>query len=249
MKLTNKEKVEKYLKVEKHNIFASTDLVIRLDINEFKIDEEELVDVADTGEETSAEELLGSISIPGMLNIEIPKANDEIQLYFPFDINLILPENVEKEGTVKSFYYSAGDLICFATTKSAATDIMILDRLFENRIKYLSGDMEKMLMAVYDQIKSSGTNVKMHHIATILTLLHGEYTSGGFTPARLTKKGVYSKYNAINTKESAHRFNSGVGFNYGYTKDVITDNITRTYDTEPTDLEKVIAGDFDSLGK
>lgn len=251
-KLTDAQKVEKYFKIEEHNIFAAVDMIIRIDADELKPDEDELIDISDTSdddlEEIKEEELIGSISIPGMFTAEIPEKNDEIQLYFPFDINLILPDVIEKDKSITTYYYNAGDLVCFATTKSNATDIMILDKLFENRIKYLSGDLEKHVTAIYEQMKSTN-NVSMHHIETILTLLYGEYTSGGFTPTRLTKNAVYSKDNAINTKESAHRFNAGLGFNYGYTKDVVVDNITRTYDTDKTDLEKIISGKFDELGK
>ncbi len=139
-------------------------------------------------------------------------------------------------------------MICFANTKSSATDIMILDKLFENRVKYLRGDMPKLVIAIYDQLLNT-VNVKMHHIETILTLLYGEYDEGGFTPTRLTNDAKYSANNAINTKESAHRFNASSGFNYGYTKDVISDNITRTYKTEKTDLEKIISGNFEELKK
>ena len=249
----SKAKAEKYLRIEEHNIYAKYDIIIRLDMVELKAQEEELIDISEGSSDVDSsgntqEELVGTMVIPGMINIEVPELNDEIQLYFPFDINLIVPDQREKDGDIMIHYYSKGDLICFATTKSSATDIMILDRLFENRVKYLSGDLEKHVTAIYDQMVNT-KNVQMHHVETILTLLYGEYTSEGFMPERLLKNPTYPKSHAINTKESAHRFNGGVGFNYGYTKDVITDNISRTYTTDKTDIEKVISGDFDSLGK
>ena len=243
-KLSNEQKVNKYLDVQEHNILAKFDLVIRIDSDELKVHDEELIDISSDG----PEEFVGSISIPGILNIEVPEENDEIQLYFPFDINLAVSEVSEKDGAVTTYYYSKGDMICFANTKSSATDIMILDKLFENRIKYLRGDLQKHIIAIYDQLINTA-NIKMHHIETILTLLYGEYDDNGFTPTRLTKNAKYTKNNAINTKESAHRFNAGVGFNYGYTKDVISDNIARTYTPNKTDLEKIISGDFEGLNQ
>jgi hypothetical protein len=242
-KLTTKEKIEKYLTIEEHRIVAYMDLIIRIDSDELKLDDEELVDVSDESSET----LVGSIKIPGILNIEV-QGQDELQLYFQFDINLVIPDFYEKDGSVTTYYFNKGDLICFASTKSNATDIMVLDKLFENRVKYLRGDLQKHAVAIYDQLLST-TNVQMHHIETILTLLYGEYTDEGFIPTRLTSNQKYTKSNAISTKQSAHRFNSGVGYNYGYTKDAVSDNITRTYDPEKTDLEKIIAGRFDELGK
>ena len=241
-KLGSKEKVFKYLDVQKNHMYAKMDLIIRIDEDDFKIEDEELIDISDT----DSEELVGSINIPGILNIEVPSENDEIQLYFPFDINFVISDQVEKSGSISTYYFSKGDMVAFALTKSSATDIMILDKLFENRIKYLRGDLEKHVVAIYDQLLNT-SNIRMHHIETILTVLYGEYTSDGFDPVRLTKNQKYGKINALNSKDSAHKFNAGVGFNYGYTKDVIVDNITRTYTTEKTDLEKVISGDFEDL--
>lgn len=241
-KLSSKEKVFKYLDVQKNHFYAKYDIIIRIDEADFKVEDEELVDIS----EDDTESLVGSINIPGILNVEVPEENDEVQLYFPFDINFVVSDNVEKEGTVSTYYFTKGDLIAFAMTKSSATDIMILDKLFENRIKYLSGDLPKHIIAIYDQLLNTA-NIRMQHIETILTVLYGEYTDDGFEPTRLTKNQKYSKANALNSKDSAHKFNAGVGFNYGYTKDVIVDNITRTYTTEKTDLEKVISGDFEEL--
>ena len=242
-KLTTKQKIEKYLDIEEHRILAKTDIIIRINSDELKVDDEELVDISDD----SSEELVGSVKIPGILNIEIP-GQDEVQLYFKFDINFVIPDDYEKDGSTTIYYFSAGDVICFASTKSNATDIMTIDKLFENRVKYLRGDLEKQVVAIYDQLVNT-RNIMMHHIETILTVLYGEYESTGFVPVRLTSTQKYTKSNALNTKQSAHRLNAGLGFNYGYTKDVISDNITRTYKTEKTDLEKVISGQFDELGK
>lgn len=244
-KLNTEQKINKYLKVEEHQITANYELIIRIDSDELKIENEELIDIS---EEDGGEELVGSIHMPGILNIEIPSENDEVQLYFPFDINFVVPATYEKEGNITTYYFEKGEMICFASTKSSATDIMILDKLFENRVKYLRGDLAKHIIAIYDQLLNT-TNVKMHHIETILTLLYGDYTDDGFVPTRLTPRANYSKNNALSTKESAHRFNAGVGFNYGYTKDVVADNISRSYTTEKTDLEKIISGEFEQLQK
>ncbi len=241
-KLSNQQKVDKYLKIEKNHIYAKYDLIIRIDNEEMKVGEEELVNTSSD----ENEELQGSISIPGMLNIEIPSENDEIQLYFPFDVNLI-SNNASKNKNLTTYSYDKDELVCFANTKSSATDIMILDKLFENRVKYLRGDLPKHIIAIYDQLINT-KNIQMHHIETLLTVLYGEDTSEGFSPTRLASR-KYSKKNALSSKDSAHKFNSSVGFNYGYTKDVVADNISRKYDTEKTDLEKVIAGNFDELGK
>jgi len=243
LKLSHAEKVKKYLRVEKNHIYTKYDICITIDSDEMKVDEEELVDVS----ETETDNLQGSVSIPGMLNIEIPDENDEIQLYFKFKINLIIPDNVQRDKSIYHYYYQKGDLITFAQTKSNATDIMILDSLFENRIKYLRGDLPKQVLAIYDQFINT-KNIQLHHIETVLTVLYGEYTEDGFYPVRLLPNQQYTKSNALSTKESAHRLNAATGFNYGYTKDNISDNITRKYETPKTDLEKVISGRFDELG-
>jgi len=240
-KLSTKQKIEKYLTIDEHQIMAKTDLIIRIDSDELKIEDEELVDVSDDVSDV----LVGSIKIPGILNIEVD--NDTVQLYFPFDINFVIPDVYTKDKNITTYEFKENDMICFASTKSNATDIMILDKLFENRVKYLRGDLAKHIIAIYDQLLST-SNISMQHIETILTVMYGEYNAEGFVPVRLNSQ-KYTKANAISTKASAHRFNAGNGFSYGYTRDVISDNITRTYEPELTDLEKVISGKYDELGK
>lgn len=235
-----KNQISDYLIVEEHRILANEHLIIRLDSDDFKIDDDELLDISDD----SSEELVGSIQIPGMLNIEAPK--ESFQLYFNFEINFVIPEVSSKDKNITTYEFEKGDIICFASTKSNNTDIKVVDKLFENRVKYLRGDLEKQTMAIYDQLKATA-NIKMHHIETILTTLYGEYEKDEFIPVRLTKNQKYTKDNALSTKDSAHKFNSAVGFNYGYTKDNIVNNISRKYVPTKTDLEKVIGGNFDDL--
>ena len=247
MKLTYEQKINKYLKVEKHSIFAKTKVIIEINLKELNSsDEDNLIDVSDN-EESTSEDLVGSISMPGILNMKFPEFNDELQLYFPFDVNLIIPESIDKNKDDITHYYEAGDRICFALTKSEATDILVLDKLFENRVIYLRGELYKQIVAIYDQLLST-ENIMFHHIEVLLTVLYGVETEQGFELVRLTPEQKYSKINAIGTQKSAQKFNSAQGFSYGYTKDAIIENITRTNNPEKTDLEKVIGGHFDQLG-
>lgn len=238
--MTNKQKIDEYLKIDEHHIYADVSLTINIDSDDFKINDEELVDVSDS----ESDELVGSIRIPGILNIIIP-GEDELQLYFKFDINFVIPDNSTRDDTITTYYFEKGDLICFATIKSNTTNIRVLDKLFENRVKYLKGDLQKHVIAIYDQLLSTA-NIQIHHIETILTMMYGEETTDGFVPVRLGSQ-KYTKYKALSTKDSSHKFNAAMGFDYGYTKDVINNNITRKYETVKTDLEKIIAGEYDDL--
>lgn len=240
--MTNKQKIEKYLKVEENHIYADTSLTIVLDSDDFKMNDDELVDISDS-EDDSTSDLVGSLNIPGILNLLT--SDDSFQLYFNFDINFVIPSNFVKDKNLSTYYFEKGDLICFAKIKSSNTDIRILDKLFENRVKYLRGDLQKHVIAVYDQMLVN-QNVQMHHLETLLTVLYGENSKDGFIPVRLGSQ-QYTKDKALSSKESAHKFNSAVGFDYGYSKDVINNNITRKYDTVKTDLEKIIGGHFDEL--
>ena len=234
------KQINRFITVEEHRIIAKEPLIVRIDSNDFKIEDEELVDISDD----TSEDLVGSILIPGMINIECE--GEEMQLYFKFDINFCLPETFEKKGDVTTYYFEKNDMICFASTKSNVTNIKIIDKLFENRVKYLKGDLEKQVVAIYDQMLST-VNVSMHHIETILTTLYGEDVDGEFKQIRLTSGQKYTKFNALSSKDSAHKLNSANGFNYGYTKDNIVNNISRKYNPVKTDIEKVIGGDFDNL--
>jgi len=240
---SEKKKILKYLNVEKNKIYAKEPVSITINLNEMKAGDDELVDISEVN--SDKEELVGSVRIPGIFTINAEN-NITIDMYFSFHLNLIISETINKEDDLVTYYYNPGDLICYETTKSNATNIMILDTLFENRVKYLNGDLPKHVMAIYDQIVNTN-NIKIHHITTLLTVLYGEVTSEGFTPVRLTKSQKYSKNNAINTKTSAHKLNSDIGFGYGYTNESVAENISRKYVPTKTDIEKVINGEFDDL--
>ena len=236
------KKLNKYLDIQEHNIYAKYNLQIIIDSEDFKISE----DMIDIAEDDASEDIQGVLNMPCMFDIEVPEENDEVQLYLAMNVNLIVPDNVSKQGSISTYTYQKGDRICYASTKTNATNISTIDKLFENRVKYLRGDMPKLVTAIYEQFKST-KNIKMHHIEAIVSMLYGEYTDDGFVPVRLLKNQKYTKDNALTTKDSSHKLKEAAGFNYGYSKNVIVDNISRTYSNGLTDIEKIIAGKFDEI--
>jgi len=242
LKLTTSQKLEKYFEISKHKIICKYNTVVRLNKNDFKIDDEELLDVSGDDDDEILETV---ISIPGSIIVEIPEFNDEINIYLPFNINLTIPEDNEVNKGIIIHNYIPGDILFSATTKSNSTNIKTVDKLFENRVKYLNGEIDKQILAIHQQILSTN-NIMLHHIETILTVLYGENTKEGFKPVRLIDM-KYIKDRAITTKTSAHKLNNGQGFSYGYTKDAISENITRTTSNTSTDLELIIGGHYDEL--
>jgi hypothetical protein len=236
---SSKGKYNKYFKIEEHKIYTTVKCIVYIDLNEYKISDEDI----ETDEDNDFED---SMNIPGIFTVNIPEENDTVDFYFDFNINLIYPSAHSKEKNIVKLEYEAGDLLVYAETKSVDTNIEIIAALFDNRVKYIRGDVQTIIKSIYKQM--SGTvKMKMHHISTILTTLYGEDTEDGFKPIRLTKKQDYNKSNALSTKESAHKLGVATGFNYGYNQEAINNNITRKYDPPKSDMDNIIDGDYDKI--
>lgn len=213
---------DKYLNITKNEVHTKFKAIIRLSTEEYKVEDNDLLD--DEEFELMAGET-SSFSIPGTFEIEFPEQGDTINIFLPFLINLIKPDEYTINSKEMIFYYDEGDLIFNCFVKKSETNIEILNNMFENRVKYLRGHLEEQLYAIWSQLKST-TNYRMCHLSLVLSLLYAkvEVTNNGKEELliRHTKDQEYKKEYAINTKDSSHLFNLGAqSFNYGYTNEAL----------------------------
>lgn len=220
----------KYLNIKENEIYTKFPCVIRLSMEEYKVSDNDLLDEEDfqllAGEESS-------FKIPGTLEIEYPEQGESINLFLPYSINLIKPEDFSVTSKEMVFNFEEGDLIINAFNRIVETNIETLNNLFENRVKYLRGYIAEQLEAIWSQLEST-TNYRAHHLGVILSLLYakmGKDSSGkntGPVLVRHTPEQEYKKEYAINTKDSSHFFNFGAqAVNYGYTNDAIWQSINK----------------------
>ena len=237
--------LKKYCRIEKQYVYAKKDCVIHIDEKDFKSLEEDMIDVSDDQNSennvSDSEELSSSIVMPGSFDITFDD-NIVIEIYLSFDINLIVHEQSKNKG-IKSYYYKKGDLIFCAFTKTNTTNIMKLTSLFNNSIKYLSGKIDKQLLEIHNQMVSTN-NVMMHHLEVLLSQVYVVNTEDGPMPLRMTGQ-EYSKDAARSIKESAHLLLSdSQSFNFGYTKDMITNSLAGNTYNGRSDMDDIIIGKF-----
>lgn len=220
----------KYLTIKENEIYTKFPCTIRLSMEEYKVSDNDLLDEEDfqllAGEESS-------FKIPGTLEIEYLEQGESINLFLPYSINLIKPEDFSVTSKEMIFNYEEGELIINAFNRVIETNIETLNSLFENRVKYLRGFIAEQLEAIWSQLEST-TNYRSHHLMLILSLLYAKMSKDsnnnnlGPILVRHTPEQEYKKEYAINTKDSSHFFNFGPqATNYGYTNDAIWQSINK----------------------
>ena len=241
-----KEKFNKYLYIKDNVVYTKVPAKIYLDLTEYKNITED-IETNFKNEEFNAgiEEVGNTYEIPGFFILQFPDSNDSIQFYFPYTIFIFQTDNSDVTSKYIEINYDSNSPIFYAKFKKEVTDIKILDKLFENGIKYLSDNIPFLIINIWKQFKPT-INLPLHNIEIILSQLFAKRIDDKWTPVRLTPEQQYCKEYAINTKKSAHYFNKTLGFLYGYSNDALLTSITNpsNLDNKSSYLEKMIEGDF-----
>ena len=242
-----KEKFNKYLYIKDNIVYTKVPAKIYLDLTEYKNISED-IETTFNNENYNAgiEEVGNTYEIPGFFILQFPEDNDSIQFYFPYNIFIFQTDNSDVTSKYIEINYEAESPVFYAKFKKEATDIKILDKLFENGVKYLSDNIPFLVLNIWKQFKPT-MNLPLHNIEVILSQLFAQKINGKWVPTRLTPDQRYCKDCAINTKQSAHYFNKTLGFLYGYSNDALVTAITNpsNLDNNSSYLEKMIEGNFE----
>lgn len=239
-----KEKFNKYLEIKNGIVYTKTKARIRFDLSEYKNINEEF-DLEESGDEVSIEQTSNNTyEVPGFFSVEFPDEMDSIHFYFPYNVYVFISEDSNESSKEIILNYDEDAPIFYAKYKKTDTNIKILDKLFENGVKYLSNDMNLLIYNIWKQI-SATLNIPWHHIEMIVSQLYVVKENGKYIPVRLSKDQHYSKECAVNTKQSAHKLNDLLGFFYGYSNDAIMTAVTKEKNKETTSfIENIIKGKF-----
>lgn len=226
----DKQTLLKYLDIKENEIYTKFPCIIRVPADEYKYTDNDLLDEEDFAIEAGEE---SSFKIPGTIEIEFPEQGESINIFLPYSINIIKPEEFQISSKGMIFSYEEGDLIINAFTKAIETNIETVNNLFENRVKYLRGYIAEHLEAIWSQLEST-SNYRAHHLMLILSLLYAKMNKDadgknlGPILIRHTPEQEYTKEYAINTKDSSHFFSMGAqAYNYGYTNDAVFQSMAK----------------------
>jgi hypothetical protein len=241
-KLSDKQKLFKYFDITDELIVCKYNTVVELNMNDYKMEDEELLELPDEDEQDAY-----AYDIPGIFEAFIPDENDTVSFALPFIVHLIKTEDTSIKNNVITLNFEVGDKLLFTTTKGSGADLQIITKLLDNQVKYLRGNIPKTIDMLWTQI-SSASRIKLHHIELVYTIMYGKDTSSGFVPTRLGNQ-IYDKESALSSKDSAQSFGSTNAFNFGYSNEAILKNVTRDPNIKPpkSDLEKIIAAEYHDL--
>jgi len=237
----SKSKFDKYLKIENNVVYTKRPARIILDLDEYKDISQEF----NTEEKAIAEVANNIYEIPGFFTLEFPEDADSIQFYFPYNIYLFETENSDINSYKIEINYEEGDAVFYAKFKKEETNIKILDKLFENGVKYLSNRIDLLIYNIWKQVLPT-MNVPWHNFEVIVSQLYITQENGKWIPVRLSKDQRYCKECAVNTKQSAHLLNKTLGFLYGYSNDALLTAITKNDQEQKSTsfMEKLIEGNL-----
>jgi len=247
--MLDKSKFEKYLYIKDNVVYTKKPAQIIFDLTEYKNISEEF-DSDEGIEEVST----GVYEIPGYFELLFPNDNDSIKFFFPYNVYLIETEDNIITSTRMEINYEEDSPVFYAKFKKEETNIKILDKLFENGIKYLSNDLNLLVNSIWKQILPT-MNLPYHNIETLLTNLFIKYENNQYKPVRLTRSQEYKKEYAVNTKKSAHLLNDTLGFLYGYSNDALLTNVINNQNNKiysknggnsssMSSIESLITGDY-----
>jgi hypothetical protein len=181
--------------------------------------------------------------------LEFPDEGDSIDFFFPYGIYLHKTKEYTKTTEEIVIEYNKDDLVFYANFKEEETDIKILKSLFENGVKYLGDQPDKLLSAIWQQMLQN-TNVPFSHLEVLVSQLYVTYdkSTKEFVPLRLTSKS-YSKKYIMNLKESAHNMNQTLPIMYGYSKDALRTMVSKKKRGANSFFENIVSGDYDEMTK
>jgi len=233
-------KIKKHLDIKENEVIAKEKCTVTIDLSEYKNIESEYGDVIDIEESASV------YKIPGFFRIEFD-SNNAIEFFFPYSVYLNKMENTIETSKMIKVEYQEGDIIFYAKYREEETDVRILDKLFEHGAKYLADKPDKLVQNIWTQLKPS-SKVPFHHIELIVSQLYGFYDekSGTYKPLRLSNL-KYSKDYILNTKQSSHHLNRGMGFLYGYSNDSLRTSVQKKNEINNNFFENILSGDYDRL--
>ena len=248
-----KEKFDKYLEFKNDIVYVKTKAKIVFDLTEYKNINEEF-DLEEKGSGVGLEQVgNNTYEVPGFFTLEFPDEADSIQFYFPYNVYIFITDDSEESSKEIVLNFEEGDAVFYAKYRKEETDIRILNKLFENGIKYLSNRMDLLIYNIWKQIAST-LNIPWQHIEMIVTQLFAVKENGHYIPVRLSKDQFYCKENAINTKQSSHLFHDLIGFFYGYSNDAIMASVSnpnknpmygeQNKDNSTSFIEKAIKGEY-----
>jgi len=241
--MTTSKKIREYLKVEKHKVFAKTNVTIKIELEEYKNLGENY------GEEVGIAEIDNVLEIPGFFTMEFTQEGDSIDFFFPYSIYLNKGTVIQENKDIIELQFQPEEMIFYSAIKNNETDIRVLKSLFENGVKYLGNKPDKLLTAIWLQVLKN-TNIPWWHLEVLVSQLYGGYDkkTKEMVPLRLLNVPYNKKY-ILNLKESSHKLNQTMPFLYGYSKDAIREMVSKKKRGENSFFENILSGDYDKLTK
>lgn len=210
----------KGLIINESEIIADENCQIIIDLDQFH--EKEVVDDK------------AAFFLPGILDIQLLDSKTIVNLPFLFTVKLFKKNMAEITSKKFSLNYEKGDIILFCEYKEKESSVQYIDRLLEQRVKYIK-DPQALSLALWKNILPV-SNVSLVHCESVISELYRSKENNAL-PARLAG---YDKSVPLGMTNSVRSFTTAQGVSEGYSELSIEQNITNDKKMPLSTLEKVM---------
>lgn len=225
----NMDFIKKFLIVKPDKII--TKVPCHVEINKKEYREDEIVETGDY------------IMIPGIFDIYVEGVETPLTLFFPYNIKINKTDDIDSIGSIIKISYTPdsenNSVVCFQDLIDVSTNITLLVRLLEGRLKYIK-DPLILLYSLHTQIP----NVDLVHLEVIISNM---FRCADDIRVKCRYKGSYK--NSVILGQAEQPFVDSWYSTMAFEKidKAIQNALIREVPTEMNPLEKVMLNEYEQL--
>lgn len=187
----------------------------------------------------SFEEFHNKFTLPGILDFYFPDYEDTCSIVLTYSVDILKTSNILVEKNVTTINYEKGDIVIEKEYVPISTDIGLLTRLLQGRVKYAK-DPRVIVNMVHEILPS----VDLVHLELIISNM---YRMNGAEDIRCRISGDYSDPVILGVKKQPFVDSWKSALAFQYVDKAIQTGLVKGKSSEMNPIEKVLNEDFKGL--
>ncbi|MEM4385528.1 MAG: hypothetical protein QXD03_03165 [Candidatus Anstonellales archaeon] len=218
------DELKRYLNISKNSIKTA----YKCSVSIYKKDYRDEDDIVETSE---------YISVPGIITFNFIDFSKELTLFLPYNVKLLKNISYDDDGKYITIEYNPGDLILYQDLVDTTTNMSMIIRLLEGRVKYIK-DPVILLYTMHNQIPS----IDIIHFEVILSNM---FRCSEDLSKRCRYKGSYSNSVIVGQAEQPFIDSWYSTMAFERIDKAIINALVYGVNAEKNPLEKVMVNEYD----
>jgi len=219
-RITKIKDLEKYLKINKHEIIANKKCEIFIDKEDY--------------EDSELQETPEYYILPGILEIHFPEDDVYITLPFDYDVHVYKPDNIINEKDYILLQYEPGDIIIKQKYKDTTINFNTIIKLFQGQVKFIKSP-EQLVLLLSKQLDNK---IDLVHLEVLVQQIY-RCKDNEQKPCRLCG-GNYKNCKIVSIPQLPYKLSWLLGLGFQNVNYAIKNALINKVPIKNTDLEKVI---------